>query len=147
VAAQRRAKADTWLLMERRFPCALCLQNLESYSFLIAPSYRGPETQRQADSHNRARGNSRSGFRRRRPDDRQHNYNAVFSYYKPNPGREMAKEQRHTNNNFICSRGKNLRPLNNRFVSARRVSIGSQITCGCQPGDYTTWSSELRIQV
>jgi hypothetical protein len=48
---------------------------------------------------------------------------AVFSHCKPNPCRETAEEQRHTNNNFICSRGRNLRPLNNGFVLARWVSL------------------------
>jgi hypothetical protein len=48
---------------------------------------------------------------------------AVFSHYKPNPCEETAKEQRYTNYNFIYSRGRDLRPLNNGFVSARWVSL------------------------
>jgi hypothetical protein len=49
----------------RQFSCALCLQNLESYFFLIAPSFLGPETWRQANSHIE-QGDSRSSFRPRR---------------------------------------------------------------------------------
>ncbi len=48
---------------------------------------------------------------------------AVSSHCKPNSYGETAEEQRHTDNNFICSQGRNLRPLNNRFVSARWVSL------------------------
>jgi len=50
---------------------------------------------------------------------------AVFSHCKPNPCGETIEEQRHSDNNFICSRGRNLRPLNNGFVSARWVSLHS----------------------
>jgi hypothetical protein len=54
--------SSVWINLARRFPCALTVQNLESYSSLILPSCRGPETWRQADSHNRAGGNSYSSF-------------------------------------------------------------------------------------
>ena len=55
---------------------------------------------------------------------------AVFSHCKPNPRRETAEEQRQTNYNFICSQGRNLRPLNNGFVSAWWVSLylGTDVT-------------------
>ena len=43
----------------------------------------------------------------------------VFSHCKPNPCGETAKEQWHTNYNFIYLRGRNLRPLNNGVVSAQ----------------------------
>jgi hypothetical protein len=54
----------------------------------------------------------------------------IFSYYKPYPYRETAKEQRHTAYNFTFSRGRNLRPVNNRFVLAQWVSLhaGTDVT-------------------
>lgn len=50
---------------------------------------------------------------------------AVFSHCKPNSCGETAEEQRYTEYSFVRLRGKNLRPLNNRFVSARWVSLHS----------------------
>jgi hypothetical protein len=61
---------------------------------------------------------------------------AVFSHCKPNPHGETAEEQRHTDNNFICSRGRNLRPLNNGFVSARWVSVHLGIDVIISSGPY-----------
>ena len=54
----------------------------------------------------------------------------VFSHCKPNPCGETAEEQQHTDYNFICSRGRNLRLINNEFVSARWVSLhpGTDVT-------------------
>ncbi len=54
----------------------------------------------------------------------------VFSHCKPNPCGEKAKEQRHTNYNFIYSRGRDLRPLNNGSILARWVSLhaGTDVT-------------------
>jgi hypothetical protein len=45
----------------------------------------------------------------------------VFSYYKPNPCRKIAKEQYQTNCNFIYLCGRDLRPPNHEVVPARRV--------------------------
>jgi hypothetical protein len=45
----------------------------------------------------------------------------VFSSCKPNPCREIAKEQYPTNYNFIYSCGRDLRTLNHEVVPARRV--------------------------
>ena len=45
----------------------------------------------------------------------------VFSYYKPNPCREIAKEQYQSNYNFIYLCGRDLRPSNYEVVPARRV--------------------------
>jgi hypothetical protein len=50
----------------------------------------------------------------------------VFSYYNPNPCREIAKEQYQTDYNFIYLRGRDLRPPNHEVFfgtqgfSARR---------------------------
>jgi len=49
----------------------------------------------------------------------------IFSHCKPNPCGEAAEEQRHTDDNFICSRRRNLSPINNKFVSAPWVSLHS----------------------
>lgn len=58
---------------------------------------------------------------------------AVFSYYEPNPYREIAGEPQHTNYRFIYSRGGDLRPLNHKVVSARRVFryVGTDVTLRC----------------
>ena len=45
----------------------------------------------------------------------------VFSYYKLNPYREIAKEQEQTNYSFIYLYGGDLRPPNYKVVPARRV--------------------------
>jgi hypothetical protein len=45
----------------------------------------------------------------------------VFSSCKPNPCREIAKEQWQTGYNFIYLCGRDLKPLNYEVVSARRV--------------------------
>jgi hypothetical protein len=57
---------------------------------------------------------------------------AVFSHCKPNPCGETAEEQQHTDHNFIHSRGRDLRPLNNGFISARWVSLhlGTDVRLG-----------------
>lgn len=47
---------------------------------------------------------------------------AVFSFCKPNPCGETVEEQRYIDN-FICLRGRNLRPQNSGVVSARWVSL------------------------
>jgi hypothetical protein len=99
----------------RRFPSALCLQNLELYCFLTIASCRSPEILKQADNHDKIEENSRSGFRCRRRDDRQYDQDVVFSHYKGSNCRERAKEQRYINYNFIYSRGNNLRPINKEF--------------------------------
>jgi hypothetical protein len=86
-------------------------------------SCRSPETRRQADSHNKVGGIAEEAFDAVDGTIDSIIITAVFSYYKPNSNREIAEEQRHTDYNFIFSRGRNLRPLNNGFVSARRVSL------------------------
>jgi hypothetical protein len=45
----------------------------------------------------------------------------VFSYYKLNTSREIAKEQEQTDYNFIYLCGGDLRPPNHEVVPARRV--------------------------
>jgi len=45
----------------------------------------------------------------------------VFSYYKLNPYREIAKEQEQTNYSFIYFCGGDLRTLNHEVIPARRV--------------------------
>ena len=55
---------------------------------------------------------------------------AVFSRCRPVSGGEIAEEQWHIDHNLIDSRGRDLRCLNNEFVSARGVSrdIGTDVT-------------------
>jgi hypothetical protein len=75
----------------RRFPCALYLQSLELCSFLIGASCYGPEIWRQANSYNGAGGAAERAFN---AVDRIINNMTtiiVFSYCKPNPCREIAK--------------------------------------------------------
>jgi hypothetical protein len=45
----------------------------------------------------------------------------VFSYYKLNPYKEIAKEQEQTNYSFIYLCGRDLRPPNHEVIPARRV--------------------------
>lgn len=50
----------------------------------------------------------------------------IFSHCKSNSCEEVTEEQRHTDDNYICSRRRNLSLINNEFVSTSWVSLHSE---------------------